>query len=91
MPLLTQVGSSFKVAVNKNSALEKSSVALAFTLLAVSKRASWRTCCGPASCPMVNTPMNSPQSKDRSGSTRSDCKITPRSTCPSCTPSNTTR
>ncbi|MED6283793.1 hypothetical protein CHARACLAT_012573 [Characodon lateralis] len=31
--------------------------------------------------------MNLPQSKDRSGSTRSDCKIAPSFTCPACPPS----
>ncbi|MED6275730.1 hypothetical protein CHARACLAT_029460 [Characodon lateralis] len=38
---------------------------------------------------MVNTSVNLPQSKDRSGSTRSDCKIASRFTCPACPPSNT--
>ncbi|KAK5620796.1 hypothetical protein CRENBAI_018440 [Crenichthys baileyi] len=38
--------------------LDKSSVVLAFTLLGVSKPTSWRTCCGSASCPMVNTSVN---------------------------------
>ncbi|MEQ2283676.1 hypothetical protein AMECASPLE_013993 [Ameca splendens] len=38
---------------------------------------------------MVNNSVNLPQSKDRSGSTRSDCKIAPNFTCPACPPSNT--
>ncbi|MEQ2286117.1 hypothetical protein AMECASPLE_038825 [Ameca splendens] len=37
---------------------------------------------------MVNTSVNLPQSMDHSGSTRSDCKIAPRFTCPVCPPSN---
>ncbi|MEQ2245671.1 hypothetical protein ILYODFUR_030365 [Ilyodon furcidens] len=37
---------------------------------------------------MVNTSGNLPQFKDCSGSTRSDCKIAPRFTCPACPPSN---
>ncbi|MEQ2236283.1 hypothetical protein ILYODFUR_010984, partial [Ilyodon furcidens] len=38
---------------------------------------------------MVNNSVNLPQSKDRLGSTRSDCKIAPCFTCPACLPSNT--
>ncbi|MED6270696.1 hypothetical protein CHARACLAT_013027 [Characodon lateralis] len=38
---------------------------------------------------MVNTSVNLPQSKGHSGSTRSNCKITPHFTCPACPPSNT--
>ncbi|MEQ2252573.1 hypothetical protein ILYODFUR_023104 [Ilyodon furcidens] len=37
---------------------------------------------------MVNTSVNLPQSKNCSGSKRSDCKIAPRFTCPACPPSN---
>ncbi|MEQ2289229.1 hypothetical protein AMECASPLE_030809 [Ameca splendens] len=37
---------------------------------------------------MVNTSVNLPQFKDRSGSTISDCKIALRFTCPACPPSN---
>ncbi|MEQ2304560.1 hypothetical protein AMECASPLE_028408 [Ameca splendens] len=37
---------------------------------------------------MVNTSVNLPQSRDRSGFTRSDCKIAPPFTCPACPPSN---
>ncbi|MEQ2194762.1 hypothetical protein XENOCAPTIV_002536 [Xenoophorus captivus] len=61
----------------QDPALDKSSMVLAFTLLAVSKPTSWRTRYGLASCLMVNTSVNLPQSKDRSGSTRLDCKIAP--------------
>ncbi|MEQ2241183.1 hypothetical protein ILYODFUR_022734 [Ilyodon furcidens] len=39
---------------------------------------------------MVNTSVNLPQSKDRSGSTGSDCKIASRFTCPACPQSNAT-
>ncbi|KAK5614853.1 hypothetical protein CRENBAI_011032, partial [Crenichthys baileyi] len=70
---------------------DKSSVVLrgsGFTLLVVSKPASWRTRCGSAFCQMVNTSVNLTQSKDRSGSTRSGCKIAPHFTCPGCPPSN---
>ncbi|KAK5619239.1 hypothetical protein CRENBAI_020313 [Crenichthys baileyi] len=38
---------------------------------------------------MVNTSVNLLQFKDRSGSTRSDCKNAPHFTCPDCPPSNT--
>ncbi|KAK5609600.1 hypothetical protein CRENBAI_003338 [Crenichthys baileyi] len=67
--------------------LDKSSMVLVFTLLAVSKPASWRTRCGSAFIPIVNS-VNLLQSKDCSGSIRSDCKIAPRFTCPACPPSN---
>ncbi|MED6288050.1 hypothetical protein CHARACLAT_022580 [Characodon lateralis] len=39
---------------------------------------------------MVNTSVNLPHSKDRSGSTGSDCKMASRFTCPACPPSNAT-
>ncbi|MEQ2261615.1 hypothetical protein XENORESO_012792 [Xenotaenia resolanae] len=38
---------------------------------------------------MVNTSVNLPQSKDRSGSTRSDLEIVPRFTCLACPPGGT--
>ncbi|MEQ2296319.1 hypothetical protein AMECASPLE_023637 [Ameca splendens] len=38
---------------------------------------------------MVNTSVTLPQSKDRSGSTRSDLEIVPRFTCLACPPGGT--